>query len=626
MTKLGLTDWLLADLKLPKGVHGADDPVHPWWAVMCLTGVDYFSTLGYQPGIAFLAAGFLSPFATLVLVLVTLFAALPLYARVAKASPNGQGSIAMLERLFPEWAGKLFVLALLGFATTDFIITMTLSAADAAAHFVHNPFAPPWLSSQMFVTLLILTLLGLIFLKGFREAINIAVILVGVYLLLNAVVTVRGFVEVLRHPLRIEIWKNEVFAQHPNWLGIVAICLLLFPRLALGLSGFETGVAVMPLIRGESIEVRVRNTRKLLVTAACIMSVFLIATSFITTVLIPPAAFEENGPANGRALAYLAHQYFGNAFGTVYDISTILILGFAGASAMAGLLNLIPRYLPRFGMAPEWARASRPLVLVFVAVAFFVTGRFHADVDAQGGAYATGVLVLITSAACAVTISSWKTRARWPFLLVALIFVYTTAMNIFERPEGLKISCIFIASMMFTSFVSRATRSTELRITGVDFSSEVVCLVHDTGDQPIRLIARRPKAVTTVEDLDRIESLVRTFHGLPQHVPILFLEVERTDASEFSEHLKVDGDRLGRHCILHARSPMVANSVAAILIHIGKVTGRVPHMYFKWTEGNPVANIFRFLFLGEGDVAPLTHEVLRKAVPDIDRRPIVHVS
>jgi len=167
MTKLSLANWLLADLRLPKGVHSAPDPVHPWWSVMCLTGVDYFSTLGYQPGIAFLAAGVLSPFATLVLVLVTLFAALPLYKRVAKASPNGQGSIAMLERLFPEWGGKIFVLALLGFATTDFIITMTLSAADAAAHFVHNPFAPHWLASQLLVTLILLAILGAIFLKGF---------------------------------------------------------------------------------------------------------------------------------------------------------------------------------------------------------------------------------------------------------------------------------------------------------------------------------------------------------------------------------------------------------------------------------------------------------------------------
>jgi hypothetical protein len=200
MTKTALTDWLLADLKLPKGVHSKPDPVHPWWSVMCLTGVDYFSTLGYQPGIAFLAAGVLSPFATLVLVLVTLFGALPIYQRVAKASPNGQGSIAMLERLFPEWGGKIFVLVLLGFATTDFIITMTLSAADAAAHFVHNPFAPAWLSGQMLVTLLLLSVLGVIFLKGFREAIGIAVILVAAYLALNAIVTVRAVIEVIHHP------------------------------------------------------------------------------------------------------------------------------------------------------------------------------------------------------------------------------------------------------------------------------------------------------------------------------------------------------------------------------------------------------------------------------------------
>src|SRR5579864_5004163 len=231
-----LTDWLLADLRLPKGVFGAAENVHPWWRVMCLTGVDYFSTLGYQPGIAFLAAGVLSPIATLVLVLVTLFAALPLYRRVARSSPNGMGSIAMLERLFPEWGGKVFVLVLLGFATTDFIITMTLSAADAAAHFVHNPFAPKWLTSQMFVTLLLLALLGAIFLKGFKEAIGIAVLLVVSYLSLNAIVTVRALFEVFHHPHLVAGWKNAVFAHHPSWLAIAGVCLLLFPRLALGLS------------------------------------------------------------------------------------------------------------------------------------------------------------------------------------------------------------------------------------------------------------------------------------------------------------------------------------------------------------------------------------------------------
>jgi len=355
------------------------------------------------------------------------------------------------------------------------------------------------------------------------------------------------------------------------------------------------------------------------------MSVFLIATSFVTTVLIPAKEFADGGQANGRAMAYLAHRYLGGAFGSAYDISTILILAFAGASAMAGLLNLIPRYLPRFGMAPEWARASRPLVLVFMGVAFLVTTAFHANVDAQGGAYATGVLVLITSAACAVTIAAWNSRARWPYLLIALIFVYTTLMNILERPEGLKISCMFIAAILLVSFVSRATRSTELRISGVELDAVAEEIIRSAGKESVRLIPRRPKA-SGVEDLDRIDRLVRRVHGLPPHTRVVFLEVERTDASEFADHLKVEGHHVENHCILTVRSAIVANSIAALLIHVENMTGCVPHIYFKWKEGNPVANIFRFLFLGEGDAAPLTHEVLRKAVPDLARRPIVHVS
>jgi hypothetical protein len=365
--KIALADWLLSDIRLPKGIQHPE-PVHAWWRVMCLTGVDYFSTLGYQPGIAFLAAGLLSPIATFVLVLVTLFAALPLYSRVAGVSPNGQGSIAMLEKLFPKWGGKAFVLVLLGFASTDFIITMTLSAADAAAHFIHNPYAPNWLSSQMLVTLLLLIGLGAIFLKGFKEAIGIAVVLVGIYLVLNAIVTVVAFDVLFHSSIAFSNWKRAVFTQHPSLLGMIGLSLLLFPKLALGLSGFETGVAVMPLIGGKNLEARIRNTRKLLSTAAITMSVFLMATSIVTTLLIPAQAFAEGGEANGRAMAFLAHRYIGNGFGTLYDVSTILILAFAGASAMAGLLNLIPRYLPRLGMAPEWALAARPLVLVFMSI------------------------------------------------------------------------------------------------------------------------------------------------------------------------------------------------------------------------------------------------------------------
>lgn len=618
-------DWLLADIRLPKGVHSKPEPVHAWWRVMCLTGVDYFSTLGYQPGIAFLAAGVLSPLATLVLVLVTLFAALPLYRRVAGASPNGQGSIAMLERLFPQWGGKAFVLVLLGFASTDFIITMTLSAADAAAHFVHNPYAPHWLSGQMLVTLLLLAALSAIFLNGFKEAIGIAVVLVGVYLVLNAIVTLKALSVVVHHPELFAQWKQTLFAQHSNWLGMLGLSLLLFPKLALGLSGFETGVAVMPLIAGEDLAGRIRNTRKLLDTAAIIMSVFLIATSIVTTLLIPPAAFAEGGAANGRAMAYLAHQYFGNGFGSVYDLSTILILAFAGASAMAGLLNLIPRYLPRLGMAPEWAQASRPLVLVFMTVAFVVTLAFHADVDAQGGAYATGVLVLITSAACAVTISLWKTRMRWVYLLVTLIFVYTTALNIWQRPEGLKISSFFILAIVCVSLVSRAMRSTELRVTEVRLSPAASQMLGNGEHDAIRLIARRPQA-ETVEDLDRVDALVRSTYGLGPEAVFYFLEVERTDASDFDQCLDIDARRVGTHTVLFGKSPVVGNSIAALLIHLEEGTGRLPHAYFKWKEGNPVTNMFRFMFLGEGDAAPITHEVLRRAVRDVSRRPIIHVS
>jgi hypothetical protein len=622
---VSFSDWLISDVESPQSAHGPGDGKHPWRQVMCLTGVDYFSTLGYQSGIAFLAAGILSPVATLVLVLVTLFAALPVYYRVAEASPYGQGSIAMLEKLFPGWTGKVFVLVLLGFATTDFIITMTLSAADAAAHFVHNPYTLPALQNQMGVTLTLLGILAAVFLKGFKEAIKIAVVLVAVYLALNLIVSLVGIFHVLAQPHLLVDWKRALFTQHGSLLSIIELSCLLFPRLALGLSGFETGVAVMPLIEAENLNVRIANTRRLLATAALIMSVFLMATSFITTLLIPAAYFKEGGPANGRAVAYLAHQYLGGVFGSIYDISTILILAFAGASAMAGLLNLFPRYLPGFGMAPEWARASRPLVLVFASVAFLVTRLFHANVDAQGGAYATGVLVLITSASCAVTLTARTFLSRVALGLVSLIFIYTTLVNIYERPEGLKISCMFIFAMIFTSFLSRAFRSTELRITGVHLDPEAQAFVAESEHKTIRLIACKPHN-NTDKDREQARAEVREMYALSPETPLYFVLVERGDTSDFTEYLEVHGVHEGSDRVFRATSAAVPNSIAALLIYLKQATGCIPHAYFHWTDVNPVVNVMRYIFLGEGDTAPLTHEVLRRAINDPAQRPVIHVS
>lgn len=613
----------------------------PWYQVLCLTGVDYFSTLGYQPGIALLAAGLLSPVATLILVLFTLVGALPTYARVARESPHGQGSIAMLERLLPRWRGKLFVLCLLGFAATDFIITITLSAADATAHIVENPFFPHALQHNTFVdivlTVCLIAALGGVFLKGFREAIGVAVLLVIIYLGLNAVVVLRALVEVGTHPTLINDWQHALRLEHGNPLAMLGVALLVFPKLALGLSGFETGVAVMPVVKGDPDDTeaypagRVRNTQKLLAAAALIMSVYLITSSFVTALLIPEEAYREGGDANGRALAFLAHEHLGEVFGTLYDISTISILWFAGASAMAGLLNLVPRYLPGYGMAPKWASAQRPLVLVFTIIAFGVTLIFQADVNAQGAAYATGVLVLMSSASIAVTISLWRRRSawRWVFTLLMFAFFYITIQNVHERPSGLVIATFFIIAIVITSIISRVLRSTELRVSRVVLDRAAQQMIRSAiRNGSIRLITHDPQRGTEPADYEHEVAEARKRHGFPDDEPFLLLEVRGDDPSVFQDELYVSGRTVAGYGLLRCDGAAIANAIAALALAIHGQYNCTVHLNMRWTPINSildaVAEGLEFLLWGGGDMARLVELEIRRE--DLDGGIIVHAA
>jgi hypothetical protein len=599
--------------------------------------VDYFSTLAYIPGIAALASGALSPLTTMLIVLLTLFGMLPSYRRVAAASPHGQGSIAMLERLLSFWRGKLFVLFLLGFVATAWLFTITLSASSATEQIAGNPFVPDFLRErEVAMTLVLVAILGGVFLKGFREAIGIAIFLVGTYMLFNLVIVAVGFYQIAANPSTLADWTGSLFADYGSPAAILGLSVLVFPQLALGLSGFETGVSMMPLVRGnpdddpDHPEGRIRNTRKMLTAAASIMCFYLVTTSLVTTVLIPHRKFESGGEASGRALAYLAHEHLGNVFGTAYDLSTIAILWFAGASAMAGLLNIVPRYLPRYGMSPEWGRAVRPLVLLYTAVSFAITILFSASTTAQAGPYATGVLAMMTSAAIAVTLATRRGRSRLGALgfgAVAIVAFYATVANIVAQPTGIAIALVSIAAIVAFSLASRVQRSTELRQERIEIDQTAQSFIDEASARgEIHVVAHRRRPADSPEAYAAKLAEQREDNHIPPEELILFLEVEVEDASEFEDVLEVGGKNVGGYRVLRAKSSVVPNAIAAFLLHLRDTTGKTAHCYFGWTEGNPIVYLFRYILFGEGDTAPITHEVLREAEPEPLKRPVIHVG
>jgi len=665
----------------PPPKNGPVPPSH-WLLILCLLGVDYFSTLSYQPSITYEVAGQLGPLATAVVVFILLFGVLPVYCWIAGRSPHGQGAIVLLERLITGWSGKTLVLVLLGFAATDFIMLKSVSVADAAEHLVHNSVivrdrplqrfaetvqqflhdrfgtAGDFFTEQLIVAVL-LGVLGFTFWfmlrRGFnRKVLFIAVPLVILYMLLNGMVIAAGLGFLLDNPERLSAWYENVVAGRwqgdvspwaGNGLTILLFCILLLPQLSLGLSGFEMSLIVMPQVQGSAGDTlekprgRIRNTRKLLIAAALIMSIYLIGSALVTATLIPHDAFAAGGLARNRALAYLAHgsplsvgpggavlhSWFGPLFGSLYDLITIIVLSLAGSSVMTALALLLPRFLLRLGMELKWANRWGILFIVFALMNMAITVVFQGSVEAQRGAYATGVLALLANASLLATIALWP-RSRWAWYLAAItgLLVFAFVAVIVATPSGLVISSFFIGIILTSSVVSRALRTDELRTIGFEFADNNSKFLWDSlrlADFPV-LVPHRPGKHERIAK----EQAIRRDHQLSPTAEIVFLEIEVDDPSNFYQRLRIHIFQEDTNFVIKVTQCVsVAHAIAAIALEMSRQS-KPPGLHFGWSEMDLLAASWSYLAFGEGNVPWKVRELILAAEPEAQKQPRVIIG
>ncbi len=664
-----------------------------WMWVMCVVGLDYLSSLAYQPSVAFSAAGILAPLVTVVVVVVTFLLAVPLYCYLAGRSPRGQGSAGMLEKLISGWRGKFLVVTLLGFAATDLVFTRTFSAADAAEHLLHSPF-DPWKrtltdaakagddakaelppevasvvghndSKRLIVTFAILlagSITSLWCRKGvIRGLVRFSVFTVGIYLVLTAIIVGSGIAFLVDHPSVMETWWQKIGEQtadpaaaphsFASWIPLFLAAAVLFPKLALGLSGYELALTGMPLIRGEATDdpdrpmVRIRRTRYMLVTLAGLMAIYLLSTTFVSTLLIPPEAFRTNGLAENRALAYLAHggaielegeisPLFGQWFGAAYDLTTVVVLTLAGVTVLIATRELIPPYLCRLGMEWEWARRVGVMMYLFTGLKIAVTYIYKADVDAQRGAYLTGVLALFTVACFTGVVDVWQRRATkgsWRLLLLLPLFLVgfaafgvSFASVVWNQPGGLVLALMFVTLLLGTSMVTRFFRSTELRVEGFTFADELSKEMWDDlirNDYPM-LVPSRPGG----ECLINKESEIRKLHRIPNHLALVFIHAELGDASDFYQRPMIRAQREnGRVVVYITRCASLSHTIAAAALEISRC-GVVPEIHFGWSSENPLTANLSFVLFGHGNVPWMVYTLIRAADMPEEKKPRVMVG
>ena len=670
----------------------APQRTHAWLLVLSLVGVDYFSTLAYLPSMAVEAAGTLAPLAAGGVVLITFLLALPIYWYVVGRSPDGRGATGLLEDLTPGWRGKMVVLTLLGFAAADFVITRSLSLADAAIHLIHNPHGQrllarlpetflgedpaswSWwergaamvMAPQVAVTLaLSVVSFGLwqLIKDGLSRRILWTTALATLaYLGLVAIVIVSGVAYLIRHPA---IAEATLAALYPDSGGKatsaasfwrwewVKIILWTFPQMALGLSGFEMLMTVAPQVRGRADDTperpagRIRNTRKLMLTAAVVMAAYMVSAVTVTSLLVPRAEIIAGGAAEHRALAYLAHgsamvdgaaatelnSFFGEDFGDVFDLSTALILCLAGISVTLGLKNLLPHYLHRLGMEVGWAGKVGTILHLLNVIILIVTVVFRASPASQQWAYATSVLVLLGGAAIAAARDLLQPSMRTVGRVIAGglaasgagFFFGLTGMTVLINGSGLAIALSFVAAIVVSSFVSRWIRSTELRFEGFDFANaESAARWKELSRHGPRVLAPHRPGLLSLADKRR--ALLRDYRLAPDE-EVLFVEAILGDPSDFYQRPLMSIEREeGVEVIRLSHCVSVAHVLAAICLEMCDDDAPPPEIVFGWSNEAPLAANLNFLLLGEGNVPWMVRELVLNAGLEPHRQPRILIG
>jgi hypothetical protein len=282
-------------------------------------------------------------------------------------------------------------------------------------------------------------------------------------------------------------------------------------------------------------------------------------------------------------------------------------------------------------MAPRWVEQRRPLVLLIMIITCIVTLVFKADVEAQAGAYATGVLVLIFSAAVAVSLAFWReykadrklgTGARSIyFWIVTAAFAYTLVENVLERPDGLIISGIFIAAILFTSGFSRWMRAFELRVADHKLNDEESTeLMRLISGKKVNLV---PLGTPDIYWREHREAMIRNYYKV--RGPMAFLTIRMLDdRSEFIGPLSISVRRIPDTNNFHIEASgasAIANTIAYISEQIDPIA-----LYLGLARKNAMEQAFSYLLFGEGEIGIITYKVLVQHWENTDEddiRPII---